>query len=175
MNARFMEHTLGYQYTNGKIVRVDSEFAHRDIVEPAMRLLSDAQFSGASDEFVRAFEHYRHHRYKEAINEAAKAFESTMKTICDLRRWTRKPGATAKDLIQIMLDKGIVPPEMTTHFSGLRSALESGLPTLRNKNSAHGQGLDPISVPPHLVAYALHLPRRISFCSSSDIGRKSNW
>jgi hypothetical protein len=28
MNARFMEHNLGYQYTNGKIVRVDSEFAH---------------------------------------------------------------------------------------------------------------------------------------------------
>ncbi len=101
MNARFMEHNLGYQYTNSKIVRVDSEFAHREIVQPAMRLLNEAQFAGASDEFVRAFDHYRHHRYKEAINEAAKAFESTMKTICDLRRWTRKPGATAKDLIQI--------------------------------------------------------------------------
>src|SRR6266853_3473460 len=145
MNARFMEHNLGYQYTNNKIVRVDSEFIHREIVQPAMRLLNEAQFSGASDEFVRAFDHYRYHRYKEAINEAAKAFESTMKTICDLRRWTRKPGATARDLIQIMLDKGIVPPEMATHFSGLRSALESGLPTVRNKNSAHGQGLDPIN------------------------------
>ncbi len=56
-----------------------------------------------------------------------------------------------------MLDKGIVPPEMATHFSGLRSALESGLPTVRNKNSAHGQGLDPVNVSPYLVAYALHL------------------
>ena len=41
----------------------------------------------------------------------------------------------------------------------LRSVLESGLPTVRNKTkgSGHGQGKELINIPGHLAAYALHL------------------
>jgi hypothetical protein len=35
--------------------------------------------------------------------------------------------------------------------------MESGLPTVRNKTSGHGQGPTPIELPAHFVAYSLHL------------------
>jgi len=35
--------------------------------------------------------------------------------------------------------------------------MESGLPTLANRTSRHGQGVTPVEIPPHFAAYALHL------------------
>ena len=46
---------------------------------------------------------------------------------------------------------------LASHFSGLRSVLESGLPTVRNKQGGHGQGENPVVIPSYLAAYALHL------------------
>jgi hypothetical protein len=157
MNSRFKEHSLGYQYTNGQIIRVDSELIHQEVVRPALRLLGELQFRGASEEFEKAFEHFRHQNHKEAITEAAKAFESTLKSICDARQWKYKPTATAKDLLDVVFEKELIPSELLSQFSALRSVLESGLPTVRNKNSSHGQGSMPIEAPEHLVAFALHL------------------
>jgi hypothetical protein len=74
LNARFIEHGIGYQYMGGIVVRLDSQFTHSEIVQPALSLLSQAGFDGPADEFIRAFEHYRHRRIKEAISEALKAF-----------------------------------------------------------------------------------------------------
>jgi hypothetical protein len=39
----------------------------------------------------------------------------------------------------------------------LRSTLESGVPTARNKLGGHGQGTEVVEVPEHIVSYALHL------------------
>lgn len=96
-------------------------------------------------------------RDKEAVAEALKAFESTMKAICKSRGWSYPPNATAKPLIEIMFNKRLIPAELQAHFGGLRSAMESGLPTISNRTSRHGQGPDPRAIPPHFVAYALNL------------------
>ncbi len=85
LNLRFREHQISYQFAGGEIVRVDSQYIHSEVVKPAIDLLRHADFQGASDEFLKAHEHYRHGRYKEAVSEALKAFESTMKIICDAR------------------------------------------------------------------------------------------
>ena len=157
LNDRFREHGVGYQYVDGKIVRVDSQFLHAETVKPALALLNEAGFSGPADEFMRAFDHHRKGNNKEAIAEALKAFESTMKSICVARKWTHPPNATAKPLMDILFQNGLVPPELESHFGGLRSAMESGLPTLANRTSRHGQGATPVEIPPHFAAYALHL------------------
>lgn len=157
LNGRLLEHAIGYQYVEGEIVRMDSRFIHAEAVKPALSLLNEAGFGGATEEFLNAFEHHRHGRNKEAVAEALKAFESTMKAICDARRWPRPVNATAKPLLDILFQNGIIPTEMEAHFAGLRSAMESGLPTLSNKTSRHGQGATPTSIPPHFAAYALHL------------------
>jgi AbiJ N-terminal domain 4 len=165
LNGRFLEHNIGYQYLNGQIVRLDSQFAHEEIVKPALSLLNTAGFDGPAEEFIKAFDHYKHERNKEAVVEALKAFESTMKAICDTRKWLYPSTATAKDLIKILFDKGMIPAELQSHFAGLRSVMEAGLPTVRNKTSGHGQGSVSVTIPPHVVAYALHLAAsNIVFC-----------
>jgi AbiJ-like protein len=67
LNQRFQEHGVGYQYLDGEIVRVDSQFLHSETVKPALSLLHDAGFSGPADEFIRAFDHYRKQERKDAI------------------------------------------------------------------------------------------------------------
>jgi len=126
-------------------------------VEGAIALLHDAAFVGPNAEFLAAHEHYRKGRYKEAIADSLKALESTLKAICDARRWSYPSGATAKPLLGLVVEKGLVPAFLEGHLAGLRSTLESGLPTLRNRAAGHGQGAVPVEIPSYLAAYALHL------------------
>lgn len=83
LNFRFKQHGLGYEFVNGEIVRIDNTIIHKDVIKPALRLIYDEGFSGAEEEIRRAFEYRRKSDNKNAILEAEKAFESTMKTICD--------------------------------------------------------------------------------------------
>lgn len=157
LNNRFKEHGVGFQFVEGEIVRVDSELLHVEAVKPALRLLNEKNYQGAQQEFLSAYEHYRHGKNKEALNDCLKAFESTMKAICDKRKWAYQPNATAKALIQICFDNHLVPSFWQQQLSSLRSMLESSIPTGRNKLSGHGQGAVPTSVPEYLVAYMLHM------------------
>jgi hypothetical protein len=157
LNARFREHGVGYQFVDGEIIRIDSEMIHAEVVKPALALLRGPEYAGAQAEFVKAHEHYRHGNEKEALAEALKAFESVMKVICSKRKWKHDPKATAKTLVQTLFDNGLIPPFWEQHFSALRSTLESGVPTARNRLGGHGQGATVVEVPSYLVAYVLHL------------------
>jgi len=157
LNYRFREHGIGYQFEGGQIIRIDSQYVHAEAVRPALSLLHEAGFDGASDEFLRAHEHYQHSRYKEAIVEALKSFESTMKTICDLRKWAYPSNAAAQKLIDVILTNELLPRSLESQLAAIRSLMESSLPTIRNKTSGHGQGKDPVDVPGYFAAFALHL------------------
>jgi hypothetical protein len=157
LNHRFKEHSVGYQFEEGEIVKVDSQYIHAEVVKPTISLLNTAGFEGASDEFLKAHEHYRKGRNGEAMTDALKAFESTMKAVCDKNGWSYKESDSAKALVKAVLDNGLLPRYMETHLAGLRNTLEAGLPTVRNKNSGHGQGLLAKKVPDHFAGYALHL------------------
>ena len=157
LNHRFREHGIGYQFVGRDLVKVDSQYVHAEVVEPAVRLLHQDEFRGPSDEFLRAHEHYRKGRHKEAVAEALKAFESTMKAICDARGWAYPANATAIPLVKVLIDNGLVPSDLQSHFGSLRAAMESGLPTISNKTSRHGQGAVPRPIPEHIASYALHL------------------
>jgi AbiJ N-terminal domain 4 len=157
LNKRFLEHGLGYQFESNEIIRVDSKFIHSEVVKPALRVLADDIYKGANDEFLKAHEHYRHGRYKECLNECLKSFESTMKAICTKRSWTYSDKDTAKKLIDICLQEKLIPDYLQSQFTSLRSSLESGIPTLRNRTSGHGQGSEISEVPSYLASYLLHL------------------
>jgi hypothetical protein len=160
LNGRFREHGIGYEFVNGEIIRIDSKYLHAEAVKPALNLLHGGrrQFLGPLQEFLAAHERHREGKEKEAIQEALKAFESTMKAICDARKWSYdKKKATAKDLIQVIFDNHLIADYLQSHFTALRSVLEAGVPTVRNKTAGHGQGGTPTSVPPYVAAYALHL------------------
>jgi hypothetical protein len=80
-----------------------------------------------------------------------------MKAICEKNNWDYQANATVKSLIQICFDNNLVPSFWQQQLDSLRSLLESGIPTGRNKLSAHGQGTTPTVVPGYLVAYMLHM------------------
>ena len=157
LNHRFQEHDIGYQYQSGQVIRVDSQLAHSEVVKPALSLLSDPMYKGANDEFLSALKHYRKGRYKECLNECLKAFESCIKVICETRRWAYNDRDSISHLIGIICKHKLIPDSMQSHFSGLRSTLEAGVPTLRNKLSGHGQGSKEVTVPEYIAAYVLHL------------------
>ena len=157
LNQRFREHGVGYEFVSCEIIRIDSQLVHSEVVKPALKLLSASEFSGPNDEFLRAHEHYRHGRNKECLNECLKAFESTMKTICTLKNWTFAPNDAAKKLIDVCISKGLFPSFLESHLGGLRSILESGVPTVRNKQSGHGQGAEITTVADSTARFALHL------------------
>ncbi len=157
LNRRFREHAVGFQFESNEIIRVDSQFLHQEAVKPALGLLSQKEFAGANQEFLSAHEHYRHGRHEECLNECLKAFESTLKTICDLHGWAVAPNATAKPLLDCVYANGLIPSFMQTQFASLRSMLESSVPTIRNRLGGHGQGVQPRSVPSHFVSIQLHL------------------
>jgi hypothetical protein len=86
LNFRLRDAGVGYQFENGKIIRVDSQFLHHEVTRPALQLLQDPLFRGAQEEFLNAHAHYRAGEYKDAIVDALNAFESTLKVICDVNQ-----------------------------------------------------------------------------------------
>ncbi|WP_315742432.1 MULTISPECIES: STM4504/CBY_0614 family protein [unclassified Bradyrhizobium] len=158
LNIRFREHGIGYQYSDGKIVRVDSQLIHKEVVVPALTVLRGQEYKNAQDEFLSAYEHFRHGKKQEALVDCYKCFESTMKVICNKREWPFDPKAAAKDLVSVCLSNNLIPAYWQTHFNGLRSVLESAISTPRNRQAGHGAGAGAApEIPDELVSYVLHM------------------
>jgi hypothetical protein len=158
LNIRFREHSVGYQYSDDQIVRVDSQLIHKEVVVPALAILRGKEYDNAQKEFLSAYEHFRHGKKQEALVDCCKCFESTMKVICTRRKWKFDPKATVKDLVNVCLSNGLIPAYWQTHFNGLRSVLESAISTPRNRQAGHGAGVGPSpEIPEELVSYVLHM------------------
>ncbi len=158
LNERLRYHSLGYEFVNGELIRIDNEVVHQTIVMPSLQLLHNHEFNGSNDEILKAYDFRRKSDNKHAIAEANKAFESAMKTICDKMGYAYNPAkSTAKDLIKILEDNGFYPCYLNNYINGIRTTLESGLPTVRNKTSGHGQGATVVPIPDEYADYALNL------------------
>lgn len=157
LNARLQEDAVGYQFIGGEIIRVDSQHLHSEVILPALKLLGDPKFAGADDEYRDAHQFYRNRDYESCLTECAKSLESVLKVIGAERRWKITNNDTAKKLLDAAYSANFIPTYMQTQFTALRSVLESGAPTIRNKSSAHGAGGTVRKVDAHLAAYQLHL------------------
>lgn len=157
LNERFKENGIGYSFDAGEVIRIDSTYVHSEITKPTITLLSNQRFLGANEEYLKAHEHYRHGRNKECLTECLKAFESTMKVICEEKGWAYNQTDTAKKLIQICFQNGLVPTFTQNQFTSLQNLLESGIPTIRNKLGGHGQGHTPQRVDDQMARYGLNL------------------
>ena len=157
LNERFKESGIGYSFEGGEIIRIDSTYIHSEVVKPTISLLWNRKFQGANEEYMKAHENYCHGKNKECLAECLKAFESTMKIICKEKRWTYNETDTAKKLIQVCFQNGLVPTFTQNQFTSLQNLLESGIPTIRNKLGGHGQGQLPQKVDDEMTRYGLNL------------------
>lgn len=81
-----------------------------------------------------------------------------MKIIATKRKWPFDKTKAAAELVRVCLDNGLIPAYWQSHFTGLRTILESAIPTPRNKQAGHGAGTQAQQLPPdELVAYVLHM------------------
>lgn len=158
LNCRLKQNNLGYEYINGKLIQINNKLLHEVVVKPALYLLNSEDFNGAEEELRKAFEFYKKNDNKNSIHQASKAFESTMKTICEKKGYPYDANKdTAKNLISILEKNNFYPSYLNNHLTSLRTTLQSGLPPLRNKNAGHGQGAIVVNIPDELAEYALHL------------------
>lgn len=171
LNLRFKEHSVGYQFISNEIIRLDSQILHSEAVVPALRLLNNNGYEGAEKEFLSAHEAYRHGDTMNSITECHKSFESTMRSIIHKQGWKydasdqataksenkAKTKANASTLIKICFDNNLLPEYFNSQITSLRTLLESSMPTIRNKNGGHGDGIEPKEVPASLASYMLHM------------------
>lgn len=149
LNLRFRENGVGYEFTDNILIRKDSDILHKEVTKPALYLLHEQRFDGALQEYLKAHEHYRKGDYKDAIVNAGKAFESTMKTIGTLESLGLTGRENASNLINLLISNRVIPAYLENSLMGLA--------TVRNNLGGHGQGATPVVVPEYLVNYALHV------------------
>lgn len=157
LNERFMENAIGYRFESNQLIKIDSELIHNEIIKPTLGFLYEKEYKNANEEYLRAYEHFRHGRNKECLTDCLKSFESVLKIICNKKKWNYDEKDTSKKLIQICFDNNLIPSYMQNQFTSLKSLLESGIPTLRNRLGGHGQGVSSTNVDDFVANYALNL------------------
>ena len=128
LNERFRRAGVGYQFEDGGIFRVDSEWIHSEVVRLGLRYLHQKGFGGPREEFLKAHGHYRAGETKAAITDANNAFESTLKAILDQRGWPYSKDARASDLLKVVSAQGLLPGYLDNSSGQLAATLKSGLP-----------------------------------------------
>ena len=124
LNQRFLRAGIGYQFENGQIVRVDSQYVHAEIVKEALRLLCEPGFEEANAEFMKAHRHLREGNLRDCNTAALRAVENVLKVICDARGWTYQKGDTVERLIAVVRANGLFPEYLGGYFD---NCLEPGL------------------------------------------------
>lgn len=141
INKILLLDSLGYQIDEIKnqIIRIDSSHTYKEIIIPTLVLLNDSKFANIDVEYRKAFEELKNGNYESVLVEANKAFESTMKIICDLKCYGLPNRHTATALIAHLRQNNFIANFQDEKFNGLSKTLESTSIT-RNNQAGHGQG-----------------------------------
>jgi len=157
LNTRFKEHSVGYRFESGHIIRIDSKYIHAEITKPALSLLLERGFETANQEFLAAHRHFRSGENKDCIVACQRAFESTLKAICTIKKWKFEKGDRISELIKLVRAKKLFPDYLDAGFDTYIAMLKTGLPGVRNNAGGHGSSPNERPVPEYLAAYALHM------------------
>jgi hypothetical protein len=118
----------------------------RAITEPALQVLADPRLAGAISEYGDALAGLRAGKQKDledAIEESAKAVESTMKVLIDQSNLARTGKETADPLIRILIAGNVIP----SHADQMLFAAAR----IRNAAGGHGTGPAPRQTPEDLA------------------------
>ena len=157
INTCFKESSMGYEMVNCQIIRKDSEVTFTEIIEPTITLTYNELFENVNVDFVNAIKEYQTGDNKDCIFKLLKAFESTLKIICDENGWEYNETDRCSKLINICFDNDLVPQEMKSEFTSLNSLLQSGIPPVRNNFAGHGEGGEERVVEDYLARYAINI------------------
>jgi hypothetical protein len=157
LNERFRRAGVGYQFENGQILRIDSQYVHAEVVKEALRLLREPGFEKANDEFMTGHRHLREGNLRDCNTAALRAMETVLKVICDARGWAYQKGDTVERLLAVVRREGLFPEYLGGYFDNLIGAMKAGVPKIRDRQGGHGAAPGDEPIPDHIGAFALHL------------------
>ncbi len=132
-----------------QVIRKDDQVIHSTAIMPALTLLSDLRYKMANQEYLEALEDYRKGDYGDCLTKCGSAFESTMKIICENKKWKYKQTDTASKLLKTIIDKSKLEPFFEQPFIIIA--------TLRNRLSkSHGAGAVSKNATQNYARYALN-------------------
>lgn len=125
-------YTMDIEYP--RFILKENSLLHREVVQPCLELLSDSRFKVSNEEMLRAHNAFRHGHYESSITLSCSAYESFLKSICEINNWDFDAERdTCSKLVKKCHAKGAFP-------SFYIPVLES-VGTIRNKvGDAHGRG-----------------------------------
>lgn len=157
INERFRLKGIGYQYTNGKIIRLDNQFLHNEAVEKTFNLLNDPEYKNVNEEFLTAHDHFKHGRKADSLVWCLKAYESIIKIIASKNNWDYDKNANANKLTDLLFKNNFFPSFLEQAINNFRAFLENSTNTIRNKKGGHGSGVEANEVPDSLAQYMLYI------------------
>ena len=134
INLRFQRASCGFRFAGNDMIRIDSEFIHKEVVLPVLLVLQHHMLAGSNNEFRDAHKHMRLGESEPAIVSASKSFESAMKAIHTFKGWDTVGNATASDLISGLYSNGLFDSGTKSQLTALRATLEQGVPSIRNRS-----------------------------------------
>ena len=114
INYRLKEARIGYEFNTdaNMLIKKSDEAVYKLSIEPAFHLLSDLKFKESIDNFAKAFSDYQSGTTKDlenAITNALKALESTIKNICKLKGYEFNEEKPLKDHVALLKNKKFLP------------------------------------------------------------------
>lgn len=156
INHRFKESKLGYEIVNLKIIRIDSQYTHSNIIKPTINLTTNEEYKQVNLEYMEAITCYQDDDYEHSIEKATEAFESTLKIICDNNNWKYQNKDGYERLVDICYENHFLDDFIVNEFTSLRGILKS-MSAVRNKFTSHGKGNFNQDIPTYLVKHALNI------------------
>jgi hypothetical protein len=151
INRLFSKRGIYYRFTPaGQAEWHGDEGAHESILRPALDVLSDLRLGGARSEFEAAMHHLRAGSAKDeedAIEEAAKSVESTMKVLLQQHGVALTGKETAFPLFELLTKNRIAVAEGDQAVTAAAR--------LRNAYGGHGAGAVARHLPPDVAALAV--------------------
>ena len=123
---------------------------HELVVEPALRALADTRLAGARAEFEEALRKRRLGAPKDledAVDECAKAVESTLQILHDEHGVARSGKEAVLELFVSLKNAAVLPPYVTNLVTAAAGP--------RNHMASHGQGATVREVPEELAAASI--------------------
>lgn len=124
------------------IVPYNSQYLYLETIKRPISLMHSEDFKGPLNEFEDALDEYRQEEYKDSIHKANKAYESTLKTILELKSIEYSATDSIPKLVEkIRNETALIDSSMQTIFDSFWSVLQNGPPNIRNlEGIGHGQG-----------------------------------
>lgn len=143
INYRLKEARIGYEFNTDTniLIKKSDEAVYQLSIEPAFHLLSDLKFKESIDNFAKAFSDYQSGTTKDlenAITNALKALESTIKNICKLKGYEFNEEKPLKDQVAVLKNKKFLPEKYSNYFDKITDLIIA-VATPRNKTAGHGQ------------------------------------